>query len=63
VRYDDYAFIADVIPARHGHRATFTIRTLADALPGSHQPFTEIDRITPQRTAGLNKIRLPHEHH
>ncbi|MFI1990720.1 purple acid phosphatase family protein [Actinoplanes sp. NPDC020271] len=58
VRYDDYAFIAvDVIPARRGQRTTLTIRTLADALPGSGQPYTEIDRITLSRVAGLNRIR------
>ncbi len=58
VRYDDYAFIAvDVVPARRGQRTTFTIRTLADALPGSGQPYSEIDRITLARVAGLNRIR------
>jgi hypothetical protein len=63
VRYDDYAFIAvDVVPARHGQRTTFTIRSLADALPGSGQPYTEIDRITLARTAGLSRIHTPHDH-
>ncbi|MEV6848369.1 metallophosphoesterase family protein [Actinoplanes sp. NPDC051411] len=57
VRYDDYAFIAvDVVPARKGQRTTFTIRTLADALPGSAQPYTEIDRITLERTAGRSRL-------
>jgi hypothetical protein len=62
VRYDDYAFIAvDVTPARHGQKTTFTIRTIADALPGTGRPFTEIDRITLSRVAGLNAIRsYPH---
>ncbi len=54
VRYDDYAFIAvDVEPARPGKQATMTIRTLADSLPGSNAPLTEIDRITLKRTAGV----------
>lgn len=58
VRYDDYAFIAvDVKPARPGHRTTLTIRTLADALPGTGRQFTEIDRITLARTAGEGRIR------
>jgi hypothetical protein len=63
VRYDDYAFIAvDVVPARHGQKTTFTIRTLADALPGSGKPYAEIDKITLTRTAGLNAIRsLDHQ--
>ncbi|AGL17176.1 putative phosphoesterase [Actinoplanes sp. N902-109] len=62
VRYDDYAFIAvDVVPARRGQRTTFTVRTLADALPGTGKPYTEIDRITLARTAGRNAIR-PIEH-
>lgn len=53
VRYDDYAFIAvDVVPAARGARTTMTVRSLADALPGSKQPYTEIDRITLARTAG-----------
>nr|WP_231956891.1 MULTISPECIES: metallophosphoesterase family protein [unclassified Actinoplanes] len=64
VRYDDYAFIAvDVVPARRGQRTTFTIRTLADALPGSGQPYSEIDRITLARTAGLSRIRTLHHGH
>jgi hypothetical protein len=58
VRYDDYAFIAvDVVPGRRGERTTFTVRTLADALPGSGKPYTEIDRITFERTAGRSRIR------
>ena len=58
VRYDDYAFIAvDVVPATRGRPTTFTIRTLADALPGTNEPFTEIDRITLKRTAGENRIQ------
>ncbi|AEV87200.1 phosphoesterase [Actinoplanes sp. SE50] len=54
VRYDGYAFIAvDVVPPRlAGGRTTLTVRTLADALPGSGQAHTEIDRITLERTAG-----------
>jgi hypothetical protein len=61
VRYDDYAFIAvDVVPARPGHRTTFTVRTLADALPGSGKPYAEIDRITFARTAGYNAVRVFH---
>lgn len=57
VRYDAYAFIAvDVEPAARGQRTTMTIRTLADALPGSKAPYTEIDRITLARTAGLNAV-------
>ncbi|MEV6342864.1 metallophosphoesterase family protein [Actinoplanes sp. NPDC051851] len=61
VRYDDYAFIAvDVVPGKRGSKTTFTVRTLADALPGSGQPYTEIDRITLARTAGLSRIRTPH---
>jgi hypothetical protein len=65
VRYDDYAFIAvDVKPARRGERTTFTVRTLADALPGTGQPYTEIDRITFERTAGLSAIHhFPPDHH
>ena len=63
VRYDDYAFIAvDVVPGRRGERTTFTVRTLADALPGSGQPYTEIDKITFERTAGRSCIRTI-EHH
>jgi hypothetical protein len=58
VRYDDYAFIAvDVVPARRGHKTTFTVRTLADALPGTGKPYSEIDRITFERTAGRSSIR------
>ncbi len=58
VRYDDYAFIAvDVVPARAGQATTFTIRTLADALPGTNEAFTEIDRVTLKRTAGESRIR------
>ncbi|MCW2528927.1 MAG: putative phosphoesterase [Pseudonocardiales bacterium] len=57
VRYDDYAFIAvDVVPARVGKPTTFTVRTLADALPGSGRPYTEIDRITLRRIAGKNGL-------
>ncbi|WP_232050107.1 metallophosphoesterase family protein [Actinoplanes sp. OR16] len=53
VRYDAYAFIAvDVTPAARGARTSMTIRSLADALPGTRQPFTEIDRITLTRVAG-----------
>ncbi|KUL31236.1 metallophosphoesterase [Actinoplanes awajinensis] len=55
VRYDGYAFIAvDVAPAlAAGGNTTMTVRTLADALPGSTEPYTEIDRITLKRQAGL----------
>ena len=57
VRYDDYAFVAvDVVPAAKGARTTMTVRSLADALPGSKQPYTEIDRITLVRTAGFAKL-------
>lgn len=57
VRYDAYAFIAvDVEPAERGRLTTFRIRTLADALPGTGQRYTEIDRITLARTAGHNAI-------
>ena len=57
VRYDDYAFIAvDVVPAAPGGRTTLTVRSLADALPGSGRPYTEIDRITLARTAGRGAI-------
>ncbi|MFC7531851.1 purple acid phosphatase family protein [Actinoplanes sp. GCM10030250] len=53
VRYDGYAFIAvDVVPAAPGARTTLTVRSLADALPGTKQPFTEIDKFTLARTAG-----------
>ncbi len=58
VRYDDYAFIAvDVAPASLGRSTTMTIRTLADALPGTNAAYTEIDRITLRRVAGANAIR------
>ncbi len=57
VRYDDYAFIAvDVVPARAGRATTMTIRTLADALPGSNEAYSEVDRITLKRVAGDNRI-------
>jgi len=59
VRYDAYAFIAvDVKPARAGGVTTMTIRTLADALPGSGKAFTEIDRLTLSRRAGHGAIGL-----
>ncbi|HST65378.1 MAG TPA: metallophosphoesterase family protein [Mycobacteriales bacterium] len=52
-RYDGYAFLAvDVRPAAPGRTTTMTLRTLADALPGRPEPYTEIDRITLRRTAG-----------
>ena len=65
VRYDDYAFIAvDVKPARYGRPTTMTIRTLADALPGRNEPYSEIDRVTLRRAAGTSRIRHPeHPHH
>jgi hypothetical protein len=55
VRYDGYAFIAVDVdpPARAGADTTLTVRTLADALPGSDKPYSEIDRITLRRTSGL----------
>ncbi|BCY13492.1 metallophosphoesterase family protein [Actinoplanes sp. L3-i22] len=55
VRYDGYAFIAvDVVPpTRAGDSTTLTVRTLADALPGTGKPYSEIDRITLKRTSGL----------
>ncbi|MGI3780646.1 MAG: hypothetical protein ACRYG2_07700, partial [Janthinobacterium lividum] len=57
VRYDDYAFLAiDVKPAAYGKHTTFTIRTLADALPGTNEAYSEIDRITLQRRAGEGRI-------
>lgn len=60
VRYDDYAFVAvDVVPARPGASTTFTIRTLADALPGSGERTTEIDRVTFERTAGCGLVGAP----
>ncbi len=53
VRYDDYAFIAvDVVPAAAGRKTTLTVRTLADSIPGTASPLTEIDRITLSRLAG-----------
>jgi len=58
VRYDDYAFLAiDVEPAVLGKKTTLTIRTLADALPGTNEPYTEIDRITLERKAGHGRVR------
>ncbi|MEV6348446.1 metallophosphoesterase family protein [Actinoplanes sp. NPDC051851] len=57
VRYDGYAFIAvDVVPAAVGGTTTMTVRTLADALPGTGRSHTEIDRITLSRTAGLGTV-------
>jgi hypothetical protein len=55
VRYDGYAFIAVDVdpPAKAGAHTTLTVRTLADALPGSKKPYSEIDRITLRRTSGL----------
>lgn len=65
VRYDAYAFIAvDVKPAAPGRTTTFTIRTLADALPGTNEQYSEIDRITLKRTAGDGAItRRPSHGH
>ena len=52
-RYDGYAFLAvDVRPAAPGRTTTMTLRTLADAVPGRPEPYTEIDRVTLRRTAG-----------
>jgi hypothetical protein len=60
VRYDDYAFIAvDVAPAAAGKTTTLTIRTLADSLPGTASPLTEIDRITLSRLAGNGRVPRP----
>ena len=57
VRYDDYAFIAvDVKPATAGRATTLTIRTLADSLPGTASPLTEIDRVTFSRLAGNGRV-------
>jgi hypothetical protein len=57
VRYDGYAFIAvDVVPAAPGRRTTLTIRTLADALPGTNEAYSEIDRLTFRRTAGRSRV-------
>jgi hypothetical protein len=59
VRYDGYAFIAvDVVPGESGRTTTMTVRTIADAPPGSTTPTTEIDRITFKRVAGLSGLRL-----
>ena len=45
MRNDAYAFLAvDVQPALEGRRTTSTIRTLADALPGTNEAYNEIDR-------------------
>ncbi|SHG53896.1 Calcineurin-like phosphoesterase [Jatrophihabitans endophyticus] len=65
VRYDAYAFIAvDVKPAAPGRATTFTIRTLADALPGTNEQYSEIDRLTLKRTAGHGAIdRHPYRTH
>jgi calcineurin-like phosphoesterase family protein len=65
VRYDDYAFLAvDVAPALAGKTTTFTIRTLADALPGTNEALSEIDRITLKRVAGDGRITPDkHRHH
>ncbi|HEY0240464.1 MAG TPA: metallophosphoesterase family protein [Friedmanniella sp.] len=58
VRYDAYAFLAiDVEPAAYGKPTSFTIRTLADALPGTNEAYSEIDRITLRRRAGQGRIR------
>ncbi|MEV0902121.1 metallophosphoesterase family protein [Actinoplanes sp. NPDC049802] len=57
VRYDAYAFLAiDVVPAAPGQTTTLTVRTLADALPGTKQPYTEIDRIVLARIAGRGPV-------
>ena len=47
-----------VKPARVGHSTTMTIRTLADALPGRNEPYSEIDRVTLKRTAGKSRIPI-----
>jgi hypothetical protein len=57
VRYDGYAILAvDVVPARVGRPTTMTLRTLADAVPGRREPYTEIDRVTLRRTAGKSRL-------
>nr|WP_106324870.1 metallophosphoesterase family protein [Actinoplanes italicus] len=57
VRYDAYAFLAiDVVPAAPGRTTTMTVRAVADALPGSKQPSSEIDRIVLSRTAGRGRL-------
>jgi hypothetical protein len=57
VRYDGYAFLAiDAVPAAPGKPTTLTVRTLADGLPGTKQPYTEIDRIVLARTAGHGRL-------
>ena len=57
VRYDGYAILAvDVVPARVGRPTTMTLRTLADAVPGSREPYGEIDRLTLRRVAGRSRI-------
>jgi hypothetical protein len=59
-RYTGYAYVAfDVVPAAAGRPTTLTIRTLADHLPGTTAPFTEIDRVTLSRTAGSSLVVLP----
>jgi Calcineurin-like phosphoesterase len=51
-RHDGYAFLAvDVRPAAPGRTTTMTLRTLADAVPGRPEPYTEIDRVVLRRTA------------
>lgn len=47
----------DVVPAAVGRKTTFTIRTLADALPGTNAPYSEIDELTLRWTAGPGRIR------
>lgn len=57
VRYLGYAFMAvDVAPGRPGQSTTMTIRTLADALPGSNVRYVEIDELTLRRRAGAGRI-------
>lgn len=57
VRYLGYAFIAvDVRPAHRGRETTMTIRTLADALPGTGLRYVEIDELTLRRRAGAGRI-------
>ncbi|GLY06738.1 metallophosphoesterase [Actinoplanes sp. NBRC 101535] len=59
VRYDGYAFIAvDVVPGLPGRSTTMTVRTLADALPGTRQPYSEIDRIVLSRISGAGAVNV-----
>ena len=50
----------DVTPARVGRPTTMVIRTLADALPGTNEPYSEIDRLTLKRIAGRSRTARHH---